>query len=145
MSARHGLFRASAPLWEGWRGFRRLAVVCVLAFVVGLVLAHAVERRVVVPTCAAHASAHGLVYRGVTVHGPRQHEPGAHCLFGRSAGVDETSASLHKVMPFFTSLAIDFLLDIEFTVPLFAVLFAGLTALALQRRGNDLSLEPRTP
>lgn len=145
MSARHGFFRASAPLWEGWRGFRRLAVVCVLAFVVGLVLAHAVERRVVAPACAAHASAHGLAYRGVTVHGPRHDEPGAHCLFGRSGGGDEASASLQKVMPFLPSLAIDFLLDIEFTVPLFVVLFAGLTAWALRRRGNDLSLEPRTP
>ncbi len=145
MSARHGLFRASAPLWEGWRGFRRLAVVCVLAFVVGLVLAHAVERRVVAPACAAHAAAHGLVYRGVTVYGPRSDESGARCLFGRSGGDDESSVRLQKVMPFLPTLAIDFLLDIEFTVPLFAVLFAGLTALALQRRGNDLSLEPRTP
>ena len=32
-------------------------------------------RVVVAPACAAHASAHGLVYRGVTVHGPRNDEP----------------------------------------------------------------------
>jgi hypothetical protein len=133
MSMPRRSLRASTSLWEGWHGFRRLAVVCMLAFVVGLVVAQAMERGVVVPVCAAHASAHGLVYRGVTVHGPRNNEPGAHCLFGRG-GDDETSLSLLKVLPFFTTLAIDFLLDIEFTVPLFAVLFAGLTALALRRR-----------
>lgn len=118
--------RQAAALWEGWRGFRRLAALCVLAFAVGLVLAWAVERDVVLPACAAHASAHGLVLRGVDVHGPRQDEPGAHCLFGR--GDNETSASLPKVMPFLDALVIDFALDVGFTVPLFAVLFAGLTA-----------------
>lgn len=125
-------------LWEGWRGFRGLAVVCVLAFVIGFAVEQAMERGVVAPACAAHASAHGLVYRGVTVHGPRNDEPGAHCLFGRG-GDDETSASLQKVLPFLTALAIDFLLDIEFTVPLFAVLLAGLTALALRRRRGATS------
>lgn len=128
----------ASALWEGWRGFRRLALVCVLAFVVGLLVEQAMERGVVAPACAAHATSHGLVYRGVTVHGPRNNEPGAHCLFGHVGG-DETSASLHKVLPFFTSLAIDFLLDIEFTVPLFAVLLAGLTALALRRRRGATS------
>lgn len=128
----------ASALWEGRRGFRRLALVCVLAFVVGLLVEQAMERGVVVPACAAHATSHGLVYRGVTVHGPRNNEPGAHCLFGHVGG-DETSASLHKVLPFFTSLAIDFLLDIEFTVPLFAVLLAGLTALALRRRRGATS------
>jgi hypothetical protein len=128
----------ASALWEGWRGFRRLAVVCVLAFVVGLLLEQAMERGIVAPVCAAHAASHGLVYRGVTVHGPRHAEPGAHCLFGRG-GDDETSASLLKVLPFFTTLAIDFLLDVEFTVPLFAVIFAGLTALALRRRRGATS------
>lgn len=122
-------------MWEGWRGFRRLAVLCMLAFVVGLVLAQVVERAVVAPACAQHAAAHGLHLRGVTVHGPRNDEPGAHCLFGRG-GDDETSASLQKVMPFFAALAIDFLIDVEFTVPLFAVLFAGLTVLARRHRGT---------
>jgi|APDOM4702015159_1054818.scaffolds.fasta_scaffold76320_2 hypothetical protein len=129
---------AQVPLWEGRRGFLRLALVCVLAFIIGLVVEQAMEHGVVEPVCAAHASAHGLVYRGVTVNGPRNNEPGAHCLFGHVGG-DETSASLHKVMPFFGSLAIDFLLDIEFTVPLFAVLLAGLTALALRRRRGATS------
>lgn len=132
-------YREAASLWEGRRGVYRLAVVCLLAFVIGFVVAQAMERAVVAPACAAHASSHGLVYRGVTVHGPRDDEPGAHCLFGRSGGNDETSASLQKVLPFFTTLAIDFLLDIEFTVPLFAVLLAGLTALALRRRRNATS------
>lgn len=126
--------KASAALWEGWRGLCRLAVVCVLAFAAGLLLEQAVERGVVVPACAAHAQAHGLSYRGVGINGPRQDEPGARCLFGR--GDDETSAGLHKVMPFLTSLLVDFAIDVEFTVPLLAVVFAGLTALALRlRRG----------
>lgn len=128
----------ASTLWEGWHGFRRLALVCMLALGIGLVVKQAMEHGVVAPACAAHASAHGLVYRGVTVHGPRNDEPGAHCLFGRG-GDDETSASLLKVLPFLTALVIDFLLDIEFTVPLFAVLLAGLTALALRRRRGATS------
>jgi len=133
-----GAMNEAGSLWEGWHGFRRLAAVCMLAFVIGFAVEQAMERSVVAPACAAHASAHGLVYRGVTVRGPRDDEPGAHCLFGRG-GDDETSAALQKVLPFFTSLAIDFLLDIEFTVPLFAVLLAGLTALALRRRRGAAS------
>ena len=121
--------------WEGWRGFRRLAAACTLGFGAGLVVEQAVERGVVAQACAAHASAHGLVYRGVAVHGPRDAEPGAHCLFGRG-GDDESSSSLLKVLPFFAALAIDFALDVEFTVPLFTVIFAGLTALHLRRRGG---------
>lgn len=108
--------------WDGWRGLLRLALLGLLAWAVAFSVDQAVERRLVAPACAAHAAAKGLAYRGVAVHGPRDDLPGAHCLFG-GRGTDETSAPLQSLVPWLSGLAIDFAVDMHFTVPLFMVLF----------------------
>lgn len=113
---------APAVRWADRLSFLRLALLGLLAWAAAFALDQAVERRWVAPACAAHAAANGLVYRGVTVNGPRDDTPGARCLFGRS-GADETSASLQSLVPWLTSLAIDFAVDMHVTLPLFLVLF----------------------
>ena len=114
----------SAPTspWEGRRGLLRLTLTGLLAWVVAFTLDQAVERRLVAPACAAHAATHGLVYRGVAVSGPRDDAPGARCLFGHG-GADESSATVQSLMPWLSGAAIDFAVDMHFTVPLFMVLF----------------------
>lgn len=113
---------ALASPWEGRRGFLRLALLGLLAWAVAFALDEVVERRLVAPVCAAHAAANGLTYRGVAVNGPRDDAPGARCLFGGS-GADESSAAVQSLMPWLASLAIDFAVDMHFTLPLFMVLF----------------------
>lgn len=126
---------AAAALWEGWRGFIRLSVVCVLAFVLGVLLSHQVEQRWVAPICQAHAAAHGLVYRAVEVHGLRSEQMGPHCLFG-TAGSNGSSLWLPKVTGFWPGLWMDFATFTELTVPALAVLLAGLwSGLSAWRRG----------
>lgn len=114
----------SAPdaRWPDRLSLLRLALLGALAWAAAFALDQAVERRWVAPACAAHAAATGLVYRGVAVNGPRDDNPGARCLFGRSAA-DETSVSLQILVPWLADLAIAFAVDMHFTLPLFLVLF----------------------
>jgi hypothetical protein len=113
--------RAELPIWKGRRGWITAAACCVLALPCAFGVFFFAERSVIVPACAAYASAHGMTYTDFKLAGVKQPETEVVCLLTQANGKEE-EVSLNNLVPFVTNVLVEFAMSLEITVPAFAVL-----------------------
>ena len=117
---------AAASAW--WKALKRLVIFGVLAIAASAALALSVEHLHAKPLCARYGSEKGWRYDRLDYpyagRGSGQHGVHATCRFVNAAGRQER-ISLERLEPnFFVDLGATFSLLVEFTVPLFFILFA---------------------
>jgi magnesium-transporting ATPase (P-type) len=119
-------------IWKGRRGIVNVLICGVLGLVCAFLLFVYAERHVVMPACTAYGQSHGLSYLDFKVNLSNQYST-TRCLF-KQADASELDVSFTDVAPFFTNLWVSLALALEFSVPLFIVLF-GLARVGLHKLG----------
>jgi hypothetical protein len=113
---------SSLPIWRGRRGVINTVACGVLGLLSGFALWTFAERTAVLPACTAYARENGLAYvdfRGDT----HKYDSGIVCLFTRADGSPK-DVSLRDVVPYLTDQWVGVAMALQFTVPVFTVLFA---------------------
>lgn len=124
------------PIWKGRRGWINAAGCCLLALPCAFGLWSLAERSVIVPACTAYANAHAMTYADFKLNGVKQSQSTVVCVLTQADGRTEDTY-LHDLVPFVTTLWVEFAMDLTITVPGFAVLL-GLLRVGLYK--NRMSL-----
>ena len=107
-------------IWKGRRGVINTALCCAVAVLCAWGVWSATERSVIVPTCSAYATSHGLAYADFKLVGIR-HASTVVCLLTQPNGQTQ-DVYLKELVSTFTDLWVGLAMTLELTVPSFAIL-----------------------
>lgn len=122
------------PIWHGRRGVINTALCGVLAVVTGIGLLLLAQRSVIVPACAAYADTHSVTYADFKIVGLKRAN-NVVCLLTTADGKTR-DVRLSELVPTVTDMLASFAVSLEFTIPLFALLFAVLRVVWYKRMGT---------
>ena len=122
------------PIWQGRRGVINTAAVGVVAVVCALALLFFAQRTVIVPACSAYAAAHAMTYSDFHLVG-RKTANNVVCVMTKANGHTD-DVRLSELVSAITDVLTSFAVSLEFTIPLFAILFAILRVVWFKRTGT---------
>ena len=110
------------PIWKGRRGLVNTALCCALGLACGMGLAMSAERSTIVPACSAYAKTNGMTYTKYELGGVRR-ATSVDCLLKRADGRG-AHVHLNELVSWLTVQWVSLAMSLEFTVPVFIILFA---------------------